>query len=319
MDSPPVAYIVFNRPRHTAESFAALRAERPGELFIIADGPRPDHPDDGDRCREVRAIVDAVDWPCTVHHDYADANLGLKRRVSSGLDWVFEHTERAIILEDDCIPQPDFFAFCSSLLDRFCDEERIAVVTGNNFQGGRWRGAGSYYFSRYPHCWGWATWRSSWRLFDGSLSFWPEWKASADWRRLLPDRLERDYWTTIFDRVHRGEIDSWAYPWTASLWRHRRLTATPNRNLVTNIGFGPDATHTVAEHDQPGLPCTPLGRIRHPARITRHHRADRLVFDHHYGGCWHRLSYRLSAAMRRFAKRMLSRVAKTSARSDNTS
>ena len=291
-----VAYIVFNRPRHTERTFAVLREQRVPMLFVIADGPRPDHPTDAERCAKVRAIVEQVDWPCEVHRNYAEANLGLKRRVSSGLDWVFGQVERAIVLEDDCLPHPDFFTFCDTLLERYATDERVWVVTGNNFQNGRRRGEATYYFSKYNHCWGWASWRRAWRHYQGDLPFWPDWKVSTDWRKRTPDPVERRYWAEIYDRVHAGKVDSWAYPWTGCAWYHGGLTATPNVNLVTNIGIGPDATHTASATSQAGPPTHPLGTMTHPARLAVDHRADRYVFDHHFGGLhqrWHRRLLRL--------------------------
>lgn len=139
----PIAYIAFNRPEHTRKTIQVVREQRPSQLFIIADGPRPGHPTDVDRCAEVRTIMDQVDWPCEVQHNYAEVNLGLKCRVSSGLDWVFSQVDRAIVLEDDCVPHPDFF-FCDGLLERYADDDRVSVIAGNNFQHGRRRGDGSY-------------------------------------------------------------------------------------------------------------------------------------------------------------------------------
>jgi hypothetical protein len=280
-----VAYIVFNRPEHTDRTFAVLRKQRPARLFIIADGPRPGHATDEKRCAAVRRIVDAVDWPCEVYRNYADHNLGLKRRVSSGLDWVFEQVERAIILEDDCVAHPDFFTFCDTLLEHYADDARVAVVTGNNFQNGRRRGEASYYFSKYNHCWGWATWSRAWRLYQDDLPFWPEWRESSAWKRQAPDRVERTYWEGIFDRVHAEDIDSWAYPWTACVWYRNGLTATPNVNLVSNIGFGSESTHTaLADSPFAAMATGELGAITHPASVIPDVRADRYVFDRTFGG-----------------------------------
>lgn len=149
----PVAIIVFNRPDHTRQSFSVVREQQRSRLFVIADGPRPGHPTDEERCAEVRDIVADVDWPCAVQREYADSNLGLKQRVSSGLDWVFSEVDRAIVLEDDCVPHADFFMFCDALLDRYAEDERVAAVTGDNFQEGNKRGEASYYFSKYNHVW----------------------------------------------------------------------------------------------------------------------------------------------------------------------
>ena len=296
-----IAYLIFNRPRHTRETFAAIRAQRPSRLQIVADGPRAGHPTDADRCRETREIVGQIDWPCEVQRNYADENLGCKRRVSSGLDWVFTQVESAIILEDDCLPHPDFFPYCDALLARYATDERVAVITGNNFQDGIQRGAASYYFSKYNHCWGWATWRRAWQKYQVDMPYWPTWKNSADWRRKTPDRVERAVFSDLFDRVSRGEIDTWDYQWTACVWHHGGLTATPNVNLVTNIGFGPDATHTVAHGDLEGAPVGELGPLTHPEQIRQDVVADAYVFNRNFGGREHPLRWR-NRLKRRFAR-----------------
>ena len=283
----PIAYIVFNRPRHTRETFAAIRAQQPHTLLIIADGPRDGHPTDAERCRETREIVEHIDWPCNVLRNYATKNLGCKLRVSSGLDWVFQQVERAIILEDDCLPNDDFFSFCDTLLDRYEQDESVWVITGNNFQRGTKRGEAAYYFSKYNHCWGWATWRRAWQHYRVDIPFWPNWKDTADWRKRTSGAIERKVWSGLLDRVKKGEIDTWDYQWTACVWHHGGLTATPNANLVTNIGFGPDATHTVATGDQAGLPSEPLGHLTHPRVIQQDRAADRFVFNHNFGGLTH--------------------------------
>lgn len=315
MISTPVAYIVFNRPQHTEQSFAALRNQRVPRLFIIADGPRPGHPTDAQRCAEVRAIVEQVDWPCEVHRHYTNSNLGLKQRVSSGLDWVFSEVERAIVLEDDCVAHPDFFTFCDTLLERYAEDERVWVVTGNNFQNGRIRGDASYYFSKYNHCWGWATWRRAWQYYRGDLPFWPQWQDTADWLQKMPDKVERRYWSAIFDQVKAGLIDSWAYPWSASVWHGGGLTATPNVNLVSNIGFGPDATHTITATEQDGKPTQSLGAVTHPMQVEQDRLADRYVFDHHFGGIHQRLHRWMIGLPKRILRRALSEIRRRSERS----
>lgn len=284
MSTPAIAYIIFNRPRHTRETFEAIRAQRPSTLFIIADGPRPGHPTDAERCKETREVVADIDWPCEVFRNYAEENLGCRRRVSSGLDWVFSQVDCAIVLEDDCVPHPDFFGYCDDLLTRYAEDSRVWVITGNNFQDGTKRGDASYYFSKFNHCWGWATWSRAWKQYRVDMPYWPEWKKSSDWRQKTSDPVERKIFEDLFDRVSRGEIDTWDYQWTACVWYHGGLTATPNVNLVTNIGFGPDATHTVTEGDLEGLPVSALGALVHPAVVRRDRAADKFVFNRNFGG-----------------------------------
>jgi hypothetical protein len=285
MTKTPIAYIVFNRPQHTEKTFAVLREQRPTHLFIIADGPRPGHLTDAERCATVRKIVEQIDWPCEVHRNYAESNLGLKRRVSSGLDWVFNQVERAIVLEDDCVAHPDFFHFCDELLERYAEDERVSVITGNNFQNGQKRGEASYYFSKFNHCWGWATWRRAWQHYQGELPFWPEWKESVDWVKKIPDKVERKFWTNIFNRVHAGKLNSWSYPWTASVWHIGGLTATPSVNLVSNVGFDEQGTHTqFASNPLANMNTHELGVIEHPNSIFANEKADHYIFEEVLGG-----------------------------------
>lgn len=298
--SAPIALFVYNRPYHTRKSFAAIRAERPSRLLIIADGPRPGYPSDNKNCQEVREILENIDWPCEIDRNYADKNLGLKARVSSGLDWVFQQVDRAIILEDDCVPHPDFFTFCTNLLDYYESDDRVSVITGNNFQNNKQRGNASYYFSKYNNCWGWATWSRAWQLYQGDIPFWPDWQKSKAWKKLLPDRLERKYWSSIFDQVKREEIDSWAYPWTASVWFSGGLTATPNVNLVSNIGFGAESTHCRdPDSHLANIATHAMGKISHPEFVTQDIRADKFLFDHRYGGANFRLKNRIFRLLRK--------------------
>jgi hypothetical protein len=295
-----VLFMVFARPDTTERVFDAIRAARPARLYVAADGPRAGRAAEAERVSEVRSIATAVDWPCELRTLFRDTNLGCRRAVSGALDWFFEHEDQGIVLEDDCLPHPDFFVFCAEMLERYRDDPRVAVVTGDNFQGGRVRGDASYYFSRYPHCWGWATWRRAWAVYSHDITFWPGWRDSPAWRAAVADPVERRYWTRIFDRVHAGDFDSaWDYPWTAAVWHAGALTATPNVNLVTNIGFGPGATHT--DSASRSIRSAPLGALVHPPAIERCEAADRHAFDHHFGGRYDRMPLRLLADPYRMA------------------
>jgi len=280
-----VLFLVFNRPDPTAQVFEAIREAKPPRLYVAADGPRADRVGEAERVAKVREIATAVDWPCEVKTLFREENLGCKCAVSGGITWFFEHEERGIILEDDCLPHPDFFPFCETLLDRYATDDRVWVITGDNFQDGVRRGEASYYFSRYNHVWGWASWRRAWQKADMDIRFWPEWKTSTAWREFWPDLVARKYWERVFDRMHRAEIDTWDYPWSASVWYHGGLTATPNVNLVSNIGYGPDSTHT-ASADSPlaGMAIKAIGKLSHPKVIKQDTAADRYVFDYCFRG-----------------------------------
>ncbi|MDR7920716.1 glycosyltransferase family 2 protein [Thermosynechococcus sp. HY213] len=280
-----VLFLIFNRPHTTQRVFEAIRQVRPPRLYVAADGPRADREGEAEKVAEVRRIATQVDWPCEVKTLFREKNLGCKVAVSSAITWFFEHEEKGIILEDDCLPHPDFFRFCDELLEYYKQDERVWVITGNNFQDGQWRGKASYYFSKYSHCWGWATWKRAWSKYDVNISFWPAWSKSSAWQNLHFNSVEEEYWRKIFNRVYSSEINTWDYQWTACVWYHGGLTATPNVNLVSNIGFGSDATHTkTAGHIHANLPVFPIGEIQHPSEVAVDVEADKYTFNEHFGG-----------------------------------
>jgi hypothetical protein len=313
----PVLFLVFNRPETTAQVFEAIRKAQPPRLYVAADGPRLDRVGEAEKVAKVREIATAVDWPCEVKTLFREENLGCKKAVSGAITWFFEHEEQGIILEDDCLPHPDFFNFCDSLLERYRGDNKVWVITGNNFQNGQKRGEASYYFSHYNHCWGWATWRRAWKHYQGDLPFWPGWKASQTWTQKLPDRVERRYWSKIFDRVYKNQIDSWAYPWAACVWYHGGLAATPNVNLVSNIGFGSEATHTTSKRSSLAeIKTESIGKLCHPSLIEQDLDADKYVFNYTFGGkslrfpqLFLRLPWRVLSSLYQPFKKVLHRAA----------
>ena len=301
-----VLFLVFNRPDTTTKVFEKIRQAKPSRLYVACDGPREKNDEDKEKVAKVREIATKVDWPCKVKTLFRDKNFGCKKGVSTAITWFFDHEEQGIILEDDCVPNFDFFNFCENLLDRYAKDERVAVISGNNFQNGKWRGDASYYFSKYSHIWGWATWRRAWKHYRGDILFWPKWKNSKSWLNYVPDKIERKEWEKIFNLVYDGQIDSWAYPWTASLWYKEVLTATPNVNLVSNIGFGVDATHTLHENDKiANQPTQEIGEIIHPNEIKRNMEADRYNFDNFFEGLNKRFPYNLIRLPKRIIKYFL--------------
>ena len=281
-----ILFLVFNRPDVTKRVFETIRQANPPRLYIAADGPRKDKEGEVEKVQAVRSyIMTNIDWDCEVKTLFRENNLGCKHAVSEAITWFFEHEEQGIILEDDCLPHPDFFLFCQELLERYKDDEQVSVITGNNFLNGVKRGDASYFFSKYNHYWGWATWRRAWKLYQGDLPFWPDWQKSTGWKKMLPDSTERRYWKRIFEIVYDNKIDSWGYPWTASVWYQGGLTVTPNVNLVSNIGFGKDATHTFdITHSSSQVPTYSLGELTHPKGIFQDFNADKHVFNIHFGG-----------------------------------
>jgi hypothetical protein len=272
----PVAFLIFNRPDTTARVFEAIRQAKPPKLLVVADGPRPDRPDDVENCKAARAIIDKVDWDCAVLKNYSEVNLGCGKRPATGITWVFEQVEEAIIFEDDCLPHPTFFRFCEELLNYYRHDERIMVISGNNFQFGRSRTNYSYYFSRYNHIWGWASWRRAWKYFDYDLKLWPKIKNENWLTSILEDKTAVKYWTKNFQRTYEGEPTVWDYRWTFACWIQNGLTILPNVNLVSNIGFGEGATHTSSSKSKvANLPVEEMiFPLKHPPFLLRHVEAD---------------------------------------------
>ena len=278
--SKPVALVVFNRPELTRLVLNAVRSARPPKLLIIADGPRVHHETDASRCAATRAVLESVDWPCEVLREYSDVNLGCRRRVSSGIDWVFSVVDEAIILEDDCVPHPTFFRFCEELLERYRAEERVMTIGGTSFHASP-ASAASYWFSRFPHVWGWATWRRAWRRYDVNIGRWPDVRHADELRHVIPWLRDRGRWTSTLDRLHRGEIDTWDYQWAFAIWLHGGLSIVPEVNLVSNVGFGDDATHTTVSSNLAARPAEALPfPLRHPFMLQADLPADRFTQRH---------------------------------------
>ncbi len=278
MSRTPVALVIFNRPDLTAAIAEAIRASRPPKVYVIADGPRADRPDDAERCAQARKVVEETAWDCEVVTDYADRNLGCKGRIASGLSWVFEQTERAVVLEDDLVPEPTFFDYCDALLERYADDERISAISGNNFLAGKRRTPASYYYSLYPHSVGWATWRRAWTHFDGEMSSWPAVRDGRWLHDILGDRYAERFWRERFDATYAGEVDSWAIPWLLSCWVHGGLGVCPSVNLVAHVGAGADAAHMSASTPQENVPTAPLPfPLTHPELVIADREAARLT------------------------------------------
>ncbi|MDP3189154.1 glycosyltransferase family 2 protein [Limnobacter sp.] len=240
-----VLMLVFNRPDVTEQVFQAVRQARPPRLYVAADGPRSSRPDDRQTTAQVREVFAHVDWPCEVHTRFLEENLGCRNAVSSAIDWFFEHEEQGIILEDDVLPSPAFFPYCDTMLERYKDDERVFSVVGNNLVEPWYKHAESYFFSKVFFVWGWASWRRAWQHYDVNMASWPTSKKQQNLLQLLPTlRLHAAYWKLVFDLAYKNQISTWDHQWTYTHWENQALCVTPAQNLVRNIGFGGDATHT---------------------------------------------------------------------------
>jgi hypothetical protein len=275
----PVLFLIFNRPAQTRRVLDQIRKARPSQLFIAADGPRPQVAADAENCRLTRLIADEVDWPCEVKTMFRDENLGCKRAIGSAINWFFDNVEEGIIFEDDCLPDPSFFEFCSGLLARYRHDERVMMITGNNFQFGIKRGEASYYFSRLANIWGWATWRRAWNRFDGELKTFPQFMQQRQMENLFSDALTKRLWTEKIQDVYEGG-NSWAFPWVYTILKENGLCVCPNVNLVENIGFGGGATHASNSGSVfANIKAESMPRITHPEFVLPDLKAD-VHFSH---------------------------------------
>jgi hypothetical protein len=280
----PVLFMIFNRPDTTQKIFSAIRQSKPKQLFVAADGPREEKKGEKEKCEQAREIIEQVDWDCEVKTLFRNNNLGCKMAVSSAIDWFFENVEDGIILEDDCLPCQSFFWFCQELLEHYRDDTRIMIISGNNFQFGRIRGEGSYYFSKYPHIWGWATWRRAWKHYDVNMKNFEEFKKEAQINNIFKIKQQQKYWTKIFQLVHESKIDTWDYQWAYTCFINNGLCVIPNINLVSNIGFGKEALHTKDQNSiLSNMKIKNIQKIKHPNFILADKIADYFTSKLFYG------------------------------------
>lgn len=244
----PVVLLGYRRPDHTQRVFAAIREARPPVLLLVMDGPKAGDPKDKALVDATRRILDTVDWDCEVHRIYAKTNMGLKSRVSSGLDAVFKIVDAAIILEDDCLPSPSFFSYASELLERYASDDRVGIVSGHQRLRGKWASDTSYLFSQDVRIWGWATWGRTWRGFSESEDL------SATWTSVEAKNIGQLFtpgprrWLMVWMMSRSSQLDSWALPFAVHCVRQGYLNPIPAVNLIHNIGLGDGSTHTGFEN-----------------------------------------------------------------------
>jgi hypothetical protein len=292
--TPPgtaVLLLAFNRPQPTLRVLEAVAAARVQRLYVAVDGPRTDRSGESSRVSQVLELVGSRAWADEVHVRSRVENQGCRDGVVDGLDWFFAHEPEGIVLEDDCLPGADFFGFCRAMLDRYRTDGRVWMVSGDNLLG-TWRPRRSDYFFGDGGIWGWASWRRAWQQRDISMELWTdpacrararEFLGSVGWRALSP----------MYAEVAAGRIDTWDYQWSWTRACHGGLSVIPARNLVTNIGFGEEATHTREWHRSAALPTRRLPGTRGPGDVR---------FDHGYQmalAARDRLLSRLEAVARR--------------------
>jgi len=270
-----VLFMAFNRPATTEKVFDAIRKAKPTKLYLSVDGPRRDVEGEIAQVEKVQNIVSNIDWPCEVKKLFRKENKGCKNAVSGAISWFFEHEEMGIILEDDCLPSQSFFPYCSELLERYKNDLRVAQISGFNYGYNNKKLKYDYIFSKYAMIWGWATWRDRWEKYSLELGNLDEVKES-DQLSLLFGRSELARKLRQFDRVKSGGVDTWDYQWSYMMLINNQFTIIPKNNLILNIGFGEDSTHTSGKNLYERLLLEEIPKIdSHPDYIVQHKRLYR--------------------------------------------
>ena len=287
-ECPPVLIVGFKRPDFLKQVLDAVRKARPKHLFLALDYPRPSHPDDALGYEECRKVFEQIDWDCDVKRNYASENMGCGRRMTSGISWVFEHEDRAIVLEDDCVPHPSFFRFCAELLERYKDDSRVGMIAAEceHFRKAEmdFRDQ-SYYFDRMCLVWGWATWRRAWRLHDPSLAFIDDMIASDAVMNIFARRRYVRKWERNIVRIRDGGLKTWAAGWAATIYRENMLVAHAVANPVVNIGQSSSSREGAVEESflNPGLSNKVAEEIafplRHPKTMIPDVRCERYCLE----------------------------------------
>lgn len=276
----PILFLIFNRPDKSELVLEKIRKVKPKQLYVAADGPRKECEGEIKKCLETRDLIKTVDWDCEIKTLFRDNNLGCRLAVSSAINWFFTNVSEGIILEDDCVPSDSFFPYCSELLDRYRDDKRIMMISGDNFIHKKQNYEFSYFFSRYHFIWGWASWRRAWALYDVEMNLWPNVRNQHAFLESFSDRYERSYWLDILDQTHRGEIDTWDFQWAFSMWVNNGLSICPSSNLIKNIGFDESATHTLRPNKVSDLENLALEfPLKHPPFCYRNVLFDRMSFE----------------------------------------
>ena len=294
MDTP-LLLIAWRRPHTLRQVIDAIRPVAPTRLYVACDGPNPERPGEAEKVAATRAVIEhEIDWTCKIERLFSDVNQGCRLGVSRAITWFFEQVEEGIILEDDCVPHPDFFPYCTTLLERYRHDTRVWSVCGSNFQLGRKRGSASYYLSIHGDSWGWATWKRAWLNYESAKEKWIAFRDSKKFEDVFVIPDERTYWTEILDRLFlEGKPSAWDYQWWCSSWMNHGLHAWPNVNLISNAGFNEEGTHTLRSFLFAGMKTQPMGQIAHPEFMVPCQEADLFAFYHRRNGRRYALRRRL--------------------------
>jgi hypothetical protein len=235
--TPDILFLVFNRPLLTQAVFDAIKKSRPSRIFIAADGPRKNNESDAILCKKVRDIVNQVNWECEIKTLFREENLGCRTAITSAIDWFFDHTDAGIILEDDCLPSESFFNFCALTLEKYKSNEKIMQINGS-FHLSQFKSFDeSYYFSKLNSCWGWATWKRAWEMFDADMIGYEESRDRGEIDKYYENRQISNWMISYLEEANSPSCGIWSTQWSYSILKNNGLCINPTFNLVNNIGF----------------------------------------------------------------------------------
>ncbi len=296
----PVLVLAYNRPDHLRQLLTTLASAPVSKIYFWLDGPKTQDEADAEKCRQVRLLVDSFHASVPVERVYLDRNLGCKASVTQGITWFFSLEQMGMILEDDCLPSPDFFRFMNTLLTKYADDERFVSISGHVLDRNWTSLPDSYHFSRFPHIWGWGTWRRVWEKYDPDLNEWPALRRKNWLRKTMKfDRRAALYWWDKFNSISNNRVDTWDYQLAFLSFVESGLNVMPHRNMITNTGFGPEALHTTGSNP-PWLvsEISTLGTLNHPEKIEVCQPCDSMLLQSVYrvSRPWHEI---LQVALKR--------------------
>ena len=279
----PILLLIFNRPDTTQAVFDEIKTAKPSKLYIAADGPRGSKPGEKELCQRTIESVSNIDWECEVKTLFRDENMGCKEAVSSAITWFFNHEEEGIILEDDCLPAKSFFYYCDTLLDKYRHDTRIRHISGcNSHFGVKW-GEASIFFENRTEVWGWASWRRAWKDYDKDLKNYTEDDIRTELGKIFSDSIIVESWVGAFNGVKSGKIDTWDYQLAIINYLNSAICISPNVNLISNIGYRADATHSIDPNDKSAnIPLEEIDEITYPKFMVVDKKADYAIFNREY-------------------------------------
>lgn len=282
----PLLILAWRRPQCLRKLIDALRPVKPRNIYASIDGPRKGNDFEKDQVKKCICIItSSIDWDCSLDLNVSILNKGCRLGVTSGIDWFFSNVKEGIILEDDCLPHPDFFSYCESLLDYYRHNRQVAFISGDNSHGiipdnTKY----SYTFIRTPLVWGWATWANSWFEHDRTMTMWCNYAKLGHLPSIFYSREEHEIMCKIYDQLcQTGLPDTWDYQLAASFLLSDKLCVIPRENLISNIGFDHDATHTTYQNRRANSSVSSILPISHPPKVQLDRFADQQVFEkvHH--------------------------------------